>query len=123
MTKSEYSSIKGEEELRNKIVRAVTNSIASFSDYVSDLYKVSAEYPTLSKDELLIQMKQNSNIGNGYGRGRELSSEERKKIEQEIQEVQASLPEIKFANSNQTDIAKYCKKVLDLLEKREASFL
>jgi hypothetical protein len=59
---------------------------------------------------------------NGYGRGRELSSEERKKMELEIKEVQSSLPEIKFANSSQSNIAKYCKKVLDLLEQREVNF-
>ena len=54
---------------------------------------------------------------NGYGRGRELSSEESKYIEKEVCQAQASCRELNFTTSNRIDILEYCEKILGLLEK------
>jgi GTP-binding protein EngB required for normal cell division/uncharacterized membrane protein len=213
VSKGDYKNNLKKEEVKEKIARSVNSSIAAFLYSVSALYKVAAEHPTISTDELLLLTKPTSNIpgrittgsgaatifggvgaivggllgsaimgistggvgtiagatggaqiggafgaafgslfvfvddgdtvistiteeqikalsiecialiwglsNNGYGRERELSSEERQEIELKVCEAQSSYPEIKFTKSNQTDIAKYCKKILDSIEKRE----
>ncbi len=53
---------------------------------------------------------------NGYGRERELSSEECKNIEEKVRLKQNSCRQINLASSNKIDILEYCAKILNSLE-------
>lgn len=209
--KRDFDKDEKKEEAKEQVARRINGALAEFVYCVSDLYKVAAEYPSTSKDELLLLMKPKPNFSgrlgwgsggaavlggsaafisgilggaimgvltggvgtipgamawaqiggtagaalgslfmfmddedtvtikineeqmkilsvkgiaiiwglsnNGYGRGRELSSEESKDIEQKVRHAQAACRELSFTNSNKIDILEYCEKILSLLEK------
>jgi|GEM_PF-1340038 len=55
---------------------------------------------------------------NGYGRGRDLSSEEIAEIVPNVSATQDLCSEIIFTKSTKTEILEYCEKILTLLEKK-----
>ena len=211
VSKKDFSNEQNCESVKEQVARKINGALAEFVYCVSDLYKVAAEHPTTSKDELCLLMQPKANyagrigtgggaaailggfgafiagilggtiagfltggvgilpgalawaqIGgaagaalgslfvfsddgdtvtirlndeqmknlsikgitiiwglsnNGYGRGRELSSNESRDIEEQVSRVQASCREINFTNSTKVEIIQYCEKILDLLER------
>ncbi|NJK69707.1 MAG: hypothetical protein HC786_07270 [Richelia sp. CSU_2_1] len=211
ITKGDFNKPQKVEEAKEQVARKINGSLAEFIYCVSDLYKVAAEHPTTSKDELLLLMQPKANylgrigtgsgaaaiiggvsafmgailggtimgvltggvgalpgaltwaqiggtIGaamgsmfvffddgdtvtikideeqmktlsvkgiaiiwglsnNGYGRAKELSSDEGKKIEEKVRLKQASCRQINLACSNKIDILQYCDKIIGLLER------
>lgn len=211
VSKKDFSNEQKCESVKEQVARKINGALAEFVYCVSDLYKVAAEHPTTSKDELCLLMQPKANyagrigtgggaaailggfgafiagilggtiagfltggvgilpgalawaqIGgaagaalgslfvfsddgdtvtirlndeqmknlsikgitiiwglsnNGYGRGRELSSNESRDIEEQVSRVQASCREINFTNSTKVEIIQYCEKILDLLER------
>jgi GTPase SAR1 family protein len=211
ISKGDFDKKEKQEEAKEQVARKINGSLAEFVYCVSDLYKVAAEHPTTSKDELCLLMKPKPNFSgrlgwgsggaailgaaaavisgilggaimgiltggvgaipgalawaqvggtagaaigslfvfmddgdtvtikineeqlknlsvkgisiiwglsnNGYGRGRELSLEEGKYIEQKVRQAQSSCREFNFTKSNKIDILEYCEKILGLLEK------
>ncbi|MBW4495978.1 MAG: 50S ribosome-binding GTPase [Oscillatoria princeps RMCB-10] len=58
-----------EERVQNDIVRKINGNFAYFTYCVTDLYKIAAENPTTSKDELLLKMRPKAHWGNRIGIG------------------------------------------------------
>jgi len=211
ISKGDYNKQLKLEEAKEKVARKINGSLAEFVYCVCDLYKVAADHPKTSRDELLLLMKPKANYANrigagsggaaiiggvsafmgailggvitgvltggvgalpgaltwaqiggtigaamgsmfvfsddgdtvtinideeqmktlsikgiaiiwglsknGYGRAKELSSDEGKKIEEKVRLKQASCRQIYLASSNKIDILQYCEKILDLLER------
>ena len=211
ISKGDYNHEQKREDAKEQVARKVNGALAEFVYCVSDLYKVAAEHPTTSKDELLLLMQPKANyagrigtgggaaaiIGgvsafmgailggaimgfitggvgalpgalawaqiagtvgaamgslfvlsddgdtvtikinaeqiktlsvqgiaiiwglskNGYGRARELSSEEGRNIAEKVLLKQASYRQINLASSNKIDILEYCEKIIDLVER------
>ena len=214
ISKGDYNKQPKLEEATQRVARKINGSLADFVYCVCDLYKVAAEHPTTSRDELLLLMKPKANYANritagsggaaiiggvsafmgailggvitgfltggvgalpgaltwaqiggtigaaigsmfvfsddgdtvtinineeqmktlsikgiaiifglsknGYGRAKELSSNEAKKIEEKVRLKQASCRQINLASSNKIDILQYCEKILELLERESA---
>lgn len=53
----------------------------------------------------------------GYGRGRKLSSDEARQLEEQIWRIQERFKRISLDNSNTSNIREYCEQILDKLEK------
>ncbi|NET08205.1 MAG: GTPase/DUF3482 domain-containing protein [Symploca sp. SIO2B6] len=56
---------------------------------------------------------------NGYGRGRDLSTEEIKNLEDKIRLLQSKKPQINWLNETQINIANYCDEILESMENNE----
>jgi GTPase SAR1 family protein len=211
ISKGDYNHEQKLEDAKEQVARKMNGALAEFVYCVSDLYKVAAEHPTTSKDELLLLMQPKANyagrigtgsgaaaiIGgvsafmgailggaimgfitggvgalpgalawaqiagtvgaamgslfvlsddsdsitiklneeqiktlsvqgiaiiwglskNGYGRAKELSSEEGRNIAEKVLLKQASCRQINLASSNKIEILEYCEKIIELLER------
>ncbi|NEO97956.1 MAG: DUF3482 domain-containing protein [Symploca sp. SIO2E9] len=56
---------------------------------------------------------------NGYGRGRDLSTEEIKNLEDKIRLWQSKKPQINWLNETQVNVANYCDEILEFMENNE----
>ncbi len=211
ISKEDFKNREKQDEAKEKLARIINGGLIEFVYYVCDLYKVAAEYPTTSKDQLLLKMQPKVHLlnrlgfaggiaavaggfgafifgilgaslviftgglgavtaaglaaapigatagaligslavfsddgdivtikiepeqmtillikgvsiiwglsNNGYGRGRELSLNESKYIEERVCRIQASCTDTNWHQANKVTIIKYCEKILDLIEK------
>ncbi len=69
ISKGDYNNEQKLEGAKEQLARKINGAIAEFVYYVSDLYKVAAEHPTTSKNELLLLMQPKANYANRIGAG------------------------------------------------------
>jgi Domain of unknown function (DUF3482) len=72
ISKRDYADKRKLEDAKEQVVREINGSFAKFVYHVSELYKIAAEHPTCSRDELLFKTQKRLNylgratIGGGF---------------------------------------------------------
>lgn len=69
ISKTDYNNEQKFEDAKEQLARKINGALAEFVYYISDLYKVAADHPTTSKDELLLLMQPKTNYGNRINAG------------------------------------------------------
>lgn len=69
ISKRDFDKEEKREEAKEQVARRINGALAEFVYCVSDLYKVAAEHPTTSKDELFLLMKPKPNFSGRLGWG------------------------------------------------------
>lgn len=67
ISKGEFDKEEKLEEAKERVARRINGALAEFVYCVSDLYKVAAEHPTTSKDELRLLMQPKPNFSGRLG--------------------------------------------------------